>query len=107
MEPGNSELLECIDKGLQSYGSSFGRVVYWRLQNTSNLSRDEIPSRLEEFVTEIRKMFGSGVKSIERTIIRELQMRVGHPLQIEKDDDLLCALIEAKKYFKQESAIVC
>jgi hypothetical protein len=99
----DAKLLGCIDKGLESFGSTFGKVVYWKLDSFGSLTREQIPNRLDDFVSQLIDMFGDGSKSVERAIIRELRKKT--TLVDLSSDDLLTALRKARNNFRAMSGI--
>jgi len=70
-------LLEAIDEGLSSLCSSSKQAVYSLLENMFNISRRDIPYKIEKFADALEKIFGLGAKPIEILIIRRLNEKVG------------------------------
>jgi len=70
-------LLEAIDEGLSSLCGSSKQMIYSLLENTFNIKRQDIPSKTQEFVNAIEKIFGLGAKVLEILIIRRLNEKVG------------------------------
>jgi len=99
----NSLLLRCIDSGLKRYGEGVAQVVYFRLENTNNLPKEEIPIRLDDFVSAMQDMFGSGMKSISRSITAELKIGCGGLVEM-NEDDLILSLKLARAHL-QSSAV--
>ena len=96
----NAILLDCIEKGFQRYGQDMGRVVFWHLEHSPHsIPRSEIPVRLQEFVSELRAMFGTGLKSISRSLAIEIRVRTGNMVEI-SEEDLLLTLSRAKAHFQ-------
>ncbi len=71
------QLLECVDKGLDSLGQQTKRVIFWHLERRWGIKREEIPRRLKDFVSALYSMFGTGARYIEKAIIREMNARMG------------------------------
>jgi hypothetical protein len=65
-------LLEAIDEGLSSLCSSSKQAIYSLLENMFNISKRNIPYKIEEFADALEKIFGLGAKPIEILIIRRL-----------------------------------
>jgi len=99
----NSLLLRCIDSGLKRYGEGVAQVVYFRLENSNKLPKEEIPKRLDDFVSALQDMFGSGMKSISKSIAAELKIGCGGLVKID-EDDLSLSLRLARAHF-QASAV--
>lgn len=70
-------LLEAVDEGLSSLGDSSKQVVYFHLEKTFNLNRQEIPYKVEEFAEAIEKIFGLGAKVLEIVIMKQLYEKIG------------------------------
>jgi hypothetical protein len=69
-------LLEAVDSAFSSLGDSARHSIYYHLQNKFNVSRDEIPCRLEDFEDGLEKIFGAGTQFLEVLIMRELYERL-------------------------------
>ncbi len=81
-------ILTCIDRGLDHLGESVKHVIYWHLENKFGLKKSKIPDEPEEFIKGLGRMYGSGVRTIEKSIVREIAKEFG----IEAD-----SLVEAVK----------
>ena len=81
-------ILTCIDRGLDHLGESVKHVIYWHLENKLGLKKFEMADRPEEFIRELEEMYGSGIRIIEKSRVREIAKEFG----IEAD-----SLVEAVK----------
>jgi len=89
------EILECIDRGLDTFGVNMKQVVYYRIQTVNHLNREEIVQKPLEFVNSLADMFGSvAVKIIEKSIVREIAQQF--KLDKEHSLDLVTAIKEAR-----------
>jgi len=70
-------LLDAVDRGLTALGESVMESIYYHLEKTYSISRDEIPDRLEDFSSGLGRMFGAGGKVMEKIIVEELHSRLG------------------------------
>lgn len=71
-------LIEVVDESLKSVIGESGReVVYYYLQSSYAIRRENIPENLEAFTEFINSFFGLGAKIIEKTIIRNLCLKLG------------------------------
>ena len=66
------DLLQCIDKGLDGFGSSVKNAIFWRLTILHNSSRSEVISDPKVLVQVIRETFGSSASAIETSITDEI-----------------------------------
>lgn len=90
-------LLEAIDEGLSSLGDSSEQAIYFYLEKTYAIKKQDIPNKIEEFTDAIRKIFGQGAKFLEIQILKHLYEKVGHDFRYfpEKDNLLFTEYIEA------------
>jgi len=84
-------LLEAVDEGLSSLCSSSKQTIYSLLENTFNINRQDIPSKIEEFADALEKIFGFGAKVIEILIMERLNEKVGGAVEYPEHEDLVFA----------------
>ncbi len=82
-------LLEAVDEGFSSLCGSSKQVIYSLLENTFNINRQDIPSKIQEFVDAIEKIFGLGAKVLEILIIKRLNEKVGGVVEYPEHEDLV------------------
>ncbi|MEM3464110.1 MAG: hypothetical protein QXL91_04525 [Candidatus Bathyarchaeia archaeon] len=92
----NEVLLEAVDEGLLILGESGRKAIYFHLQNSFSLKREDIPEKPEAFINGLRKIFGLGAQAIERSIIKCLYGKLGLELREEKNYDFSKYLDDAK-----------
>jgi len=66
------DLLQCVDRALDSFGSNAKQATYWSLMSKEGISSDRILSKPEAFVRALREVFGSGYVLIEKSIVKEI-----------------------------------
>lgn len=69
--------LEAVDEGLSIIGEIAKNAVYTYLKRTFKMNKQEIPNRIDEYVTAIENMFGTGAKIIQIQTMRNLHKKVG------------------------------
>jgi ribosomal protein L23 len=69
-------LLEAIDEGLSILGESAKQSIYYHLERSFNIKKEEIPSRITAFTQAIESIFGVGAEFIEILIIKRLYERI-------------------------------
>lgn len=69
-------LLEAIDDGLCSLGESSRQAIYYHLEQSFNIKKKEIPSRLIAFTQAIESIFGVGANLVEILIMKKLHEKV-------------------------------
>lgn len=74
-------LLKALDKTLNSLGSSVKDAIYYYLENTFKIPKEDIPKRIDEFAEAIEKIFGIGAKFLEMLIIKNLYEEMGENIK--------------------------
>ena len=69
--------MECIDEGLDLFGSNLRYLVYWRMTILSNLPRGGILANPEAFVRGLESIYGAAAKQIETAIVNKMVERSG------------------------------
>ena len=82
-------LLEAVDEALSSLGDSSKQVVYFHLEKTFKLNRQDIPHKIEEFADAIENIFGYGAKLIEILIMKRLYEKVKGVVEFEAEHENL------------------
>jgi hypothetical protein len=89
LEP-NDSFLNAIDRGLNVFGENVHIVLYFELQKSQGISREEIPLKPQLFVEFVNQFFGVGAAVVSRSIRKELEITSGIKGLTSKD--LLTAL---------------
>jgi hypothetical protein len=71
-------LLEAIDESFSWLGESEKQAIYFFLEKRYNISKQEIPYRIEEFTEVIEEIFGLGAKLLEIRIMKNLFSKMGY-----------------------------
>ena len=69
-------LIEAVDESFSSFGHSCKQAIYFQLENTFNITKQEIPFKIEDFANSIEQIFGIGAKLIEMKIIEVLHEKI-------------------------------
>jgi len=80
-------LLEAVDEGLSSLGQSSKQAIYFHLEKSFNIKRQEIPCNLEVFADAIEKIFGSGADFLEILIMKRLHEKTGETFELREPAD--------------------
>jgi len=67
------DLLQCVDRGLDAFGTNMKQAVYWTLMSKEAISSDRILSNPEAFVRALKEIFGNGYPLAERSIVKEMK----------------------------------
>lgn len=81
-------LLEATDSALASLGESARQSIYYHLEKTFNLPKQDIPRHPKDFENGLEKIFGAGAKYIEILIMKQLFQKVGHRLKLNEETEL-------------------
>ncbi len=65
-------MLDCVQKGLDHFGSSFKFVIYHELKTFDNLEGKMIIHKPLTFSNTLDRLFGAGSVSIKKAIMQEL-----------------------------------
>jgi hypothetical protein len=67
------DLLQCVDRGLDAFGTNMKQAVYWALMSKESLSSDKILAKPDAFVRALQEIFGNGYPLAERSIVKEMK----------------------------------
>lgn len=81
-------LLEAVDEGLSSLGRSSRRAIYFHLEKSFNVKKQEIPFKIEVFADAIEKIFGGGANSLEIVIMKRLHKKTEEVCELHESTDL-------------------
>jgi len=82
-------MIEAVDEGFSPFGDSSKQAVYFHLENTFKIKKQEIPYKIEEFAAAMEQIFGAGAKLIEIRIIEALHERNQDFVHFPKKGDLM------------------
>lgn len=91
-------VLECIDKGLDTFGESVKQAIYWRLESEYRLRRRDIVEKPDVFSKNLFKIFGVGTKTVEQIIIEKLRITFDIPNIMVQDLAGMIALVKMRLY---------
>ena len=69
-------IMDAIEDGLSSFEGFEKQEVYFHLETAFNISKKEIPRKMEDFTNALEKIFGVGARLIEIRIIKSIHKRV-------------------------------
>jgi len=98
-QPFEQLLLECIDEGLSVLGNEPREALYQYLLTICSLPREEIPNRVADFMTGLRKSLGGASKVIERIILRKLFQKTGSSFRETIDTEFTEYVADAKRRY--------
>ena len=71
----DTTIMEAVDESLTAFGESVKQVIYYQLENSYHVRKQDIPRRIEEFVKTVEGIFGIGARLIEMKILETLYAR--------------------------------
>lgn len=98
-------LSEAVDDGLSSIGESAKQAIYFYLEKSSHINRQEIPYKVEDFAAAIEKIFGLGTNFLQGIILKQLYEKIGKSFDLPASNDLnfIKCVEQARKLISQES----
>jgi hypothetical protein len=97
LEKFNKVLLESIEGGLSLLGDSPKEAIFYHLETSFHLKKEDIPLNLSEFQQALERVFGPGAPYLEKEIIRCLCERLGIGFVEPKLVDLAVYVDDAKR----------
>ena len=82
-------IIEAVDESFSPFGHSSKQAIYFHLENTFKITKQEIPYKIEEFADAIEQIFGAGAKLIEIRIIEALHKRIQDFVHLPKKSELV------------------
>jgi len=74
-------LLEAVEEGLSSLGDSPKQAIFFHLETSFEISKDNIPANTIEFSKTLEKIFGPGAVYLEKLIAKRLYEELGLEFQ--------------------------
>lgn len=93
-------LLEAVEEGLSSLGDSPKQAIFFHLETSFKIKKDEIPANLTEFSKALEKIFGPGASYLERLIAKRLYEKLGLEFEEGENWDFLEYVDNVKKHLR-------
>ncbi|MCK4482654.1 hypothetical protein KAU55_05470 [Candidatus Bathyarchaeota archaeon] len=74
-------LLEAVEEGFSSLGDSPKRAIFFHLESSFGIGKDNIPANLTEFSKALEKIFGPGASYLEKLIAERFYKKLGLELE--------------------------
>jgi hypothetical protein len=102
-----SFLLEAVDDGLSSLGESSKQTIYYHLEKSFNVRREDIPTRVNAFTQAIENIFGVGANFVEVLIMKKLYEKIGGILVWNESErfGFIEYLAKARRAFNEKNTI--
>lgn len=95
MQMENRDLLQCVENGLDTLGSSVKSAIFWRMYARHNAEKSEVVSNPTVLTQVIQEIFHSSTPIVEKSVIREIN-KVFH-LSLQESDGLAETIAAARK----------
>lgn len=69
--------IEAVDEGLGTLGESGKHMVFFHLDKSYSIKKDQIPTRPEAFAEGLEQIFGAGATVLQRLILKSLCSKLG------------------------------
>ena len=93
-------MLAAIEEGLSSLGDSPKDAIFYHLESSFQLKKEDIPSNLTEFKQALERIFGPGAPYLEKAITKSLYGKLGLDFKDEKTNDFIDSAHDARKRIK-------
>ena len=101
----NRALLDAIEAGLSSLGDSPREAIFYHLETSFRLKKENIPQNLSEFQQALEGIFGPGAPYLEKIIIRRLYERLGLDFEEPGHVDFVAEVNDAKRRVTREEEV--
>jgi hypothetical protein len=69
-------VLDAVDHGLLALGAVVRETIYWRIEESHQVKREEIPENLDGFYKALQQLLGRGAEVISHLIAKNLFTRL-------------------------------
>ena len=71
------EFLSMLDRALDTFSTSVRVVVYYELEKSFGVKREDVPQKPDLFVDTVERLFGVGAVIVKRALMKELIASTG------------------------------
>jgi len=90
-------LLIAVEESLSSLGESSKQAIFYHLQDSFEIEKEQIPENLTKFTEALEKIFGPGASYLEKLITQQLHEKLGLDLEDESHGSLRESVDSVKK----------
>lgn len=100
-------LVEAVDDGLSTLGDSAKQAIYYHLEKSFNVKKEEVPCKMTAFTQAIQNIFGAGANFIEILIMKKLYEKIDRSIKWNQFEGFGFAqnVSEAKRVFQEKNMI--
>ena len=96
-------LVKAVDESLSFLGDSAKCSIYFYLETSFGIKREEIPKKPEVFAEKLEELFKDGSCYIKRLILKRLYESVGLELKCKKDYSFADYINEVKEFLDKQA----
>jgi len=96
-------LIRAVDEGLGCLGDSVKCSVYFHLENSFGLRKEEIPEKPENFSRNLAALFKDGSNYIEKLILKKLYENAGLEFEYREDYSFTDYINEIKRFLIEKN----
>ena len=90
-------LIAAVEESLASLGNSSKQSIFYHLETSFKLKKENIPANLTEFTIALERIFGPGAPYLEKLIAQRLNEKLGLNYEDKSHSDFLQCMDNAKK----------
>jgi len=98
-------LLEAVEEGFSSLGDSPKQAIFFHLETSFEIKKDNIPANLTEFAKALEKIFGPEAFYLEKLIVKRLYEKFGLKFEEVENWDFLEHVSNVKKQLQTEKEV--
>ncbi len=102
----NDALLKAVDFAFDSLGKSCHQALYFHLEKTFHVPREEIPSKVEEFDNAITLIFKDGAVYLEKLILEKLCEDLGVKFEGKSGFDFVDAVSKVRSMVSEKESLL-
>ncbi len=99
-------LIAAVEESLASLGDSSKQAIFYHLEASFKLKKENIPVNLTEFAMALERIFGPGAPYLEKLIAQRLHEKLGLCCEDELGHDFLQCIDNAKKRLSLEEECI-
>jgi hypothetical protein len=93
----NKVLLAAVEEGLASLGDSSKQAIFYHLESSFQIKKENIPANLTEFEKALEGIFGRGASYLETLIMQRLCDRLGLAFENERSSNFAACMENVRK----------
>jgi len=91
-------LLSAVEESLSSLGDSSKQAIFFHLEASFKIKKEDIPTQLTEFTDALERIFGLGAPYLEKLIAKNLHEKLGLKLEEARSWDFLACVDNVRKH---------